>query len=66
SPAFGLGSALQLIAPLGVGAEFLTNGPVRVGVRAAYDWSFGIGGEVSEEAKHPDAWQAGLTAQAAF
>ncbi len=58
--------SFQLLVPLGLGADFLLNSPVRVGARAAFHYNLGIGGSASDVSVHPSAWQAGLTASAVF
>lgn len=63
--ASGFNSVTQGVIPLGVGADFFTRSPIRVGARATYDLT-GIGGAVSRVARHPDGWSTNLTAAAAF
>lgn len=62
----GLNSGVEGEIPLGVGADFLTTSPFRVGVRGTYAWNPGVGGAISNEDQHPDDWQAALVAKGAF
>lgn len=64
--AFGLSNTTQGIIPLGAGADFFSNSPVRVGARAQYDLNTGLGGSVSSIASHPNGWEAMLNAAAVF
>ena len=62
----GWDSSFEGEVPLGVGADFLLNSPVRVGARGTFDWNPGVGGSAGVVSDHPSAWQAALTASAVF
>ena len=62
----GFDDSFQVEIPMGVGADFLLNSPVRVGARGAFDFNPGIGGSASDISVHPSSWQAALTASAVF
>lgn len=62
----GISNAVLGVVPVGAGADFFTDSPIQLGARATYDWTPGIGGEVSLVDPQPNGWSAALTAQAAF
>jgi hypothetical protein len=64
--AHGLSNAVQGVIPFGVGADFFTDSPIRVGARGTYDWTPGIGSDVAPDAEHPDEWKATINASAVF
>lgn len=54
------------VIPFGLGVDFLTHRTIHVGARATYDWTPGIGSDVTPNDPHPNGWQAALAAAAAF
>ncbi|MGC4115959.1 MAG: hypothetical protein QM765_15505 [Myxococcales bacterium] len=62
----GWDDSFQGEIPMGAGVDFLLNTPVRVGARGTFDWNPGVGGSAGIVSDHPSAWQAALTAAAAF
>lgn len=66
TPTATFDDGVQGMIPLGAGVDFFSDSPVQVGARGTFDLNSGVSEDIGPISENPSAWQAAITASAAF